>query len=261
MEQFHQDVLDIVRKTRKLSLPGFGSAAVTHHKGVELTDLVTEVDHAVENTLKQELAKLDPSISFVGEEFGGNREAKKYWISDPLDGTGLYVRGLPHCTTMLALVDRDQVQFGVIYDFVQDILYYAVRGHGAFANEEKLSVSDRTFADSQVYIGYEVRSDNPQNEDFRNALLSKCIGVKYMCAGHEYVLVAQGKLEGRICTDPYGYDYDFAAGTLLVEEAGGVAVGLDGRPYRPSIRPHIVANPHFYTDLTQGPDALFPVTE
>lgn len=261
MEQFHNDVLDIVRKTRDISLPGFGSAAITHDKGEFHTDVVTEADQKIETVLKTELAKTDPSAVFVGEEFGGDRNAEKYWISDPIDGTGLYVRGIPYCTTMLALVAHDQVQFGVIYDFVNDVMYYAVRGHGAFADGVPLNVSDRSTQNDRVYVTHEIKGKNPHNEKVRSVLNEKCGFLQYLCAGYEYVLVASGKIEGRICSDPFGYDYDYAPGCLLVEEAGGIVTTLDGQPYRPSVRPHIAANPMLHKELTEGPDALFPVNQ
>jgi myo-inositol-1(or 4)-monophosphatase len=136
-------VLPIVRRTRDMLLPGYGRIGELARKAGNAHSVVTELDHAVEAFLSAELQELDPDIGFVGEECGGDANAERFWLCDPIDGTVHYLRGMPYCTVMLALIEGHQVQLAAIYDFVHDIIYHAERGQGAFANGERIRVSDR----------------------------------------------------------------------------------------------------------------------
>ena len=78
-------------------------------------------------------------------------------------------------------------------------------------------------------------------------------------SGFEFAMVASGKLDGRLCFDSYGKDYDFAPGSLLVEEAGGVVANIGSREYDYRNGNFIAANPLVFKQLTEGPDAIFPI--
>ena len=95
-----EDILAIIRSTRSISLPYWGKAEIVKQKSESPTDVVTRLDYEVEQYLAKEFEKLDSSISYVGEEFGGNRESKRFWLVDPIDGTAHFIRGMPFCTTM-----------------------------------------------------------------------------------------------------------------------------------------------------------------
>ena len=73
------------------------------------------------------------------------------------------------------------------------------------------------------------------------------------------MLVATGKIEGRVNFDPWGKDYDYAAGSLLVQEAGGIVANLGKRTYDYRNYDYIAASPTMYKVLTEGPDAIFPI--
>jgi fructose-1,6-bisphosphatase/inositol monophosphatase family enzyme len=74
-------------------------------------------------------------------------------------------------------------------------------------------------------------------------------------------MVASGKLDGRLALDPWGQDWDFAPGSLLVTEAGGIATNLGKNTYDYRNHNYIIANPLVHEELTVGPRALFPVAE
>src|SRR4051812_7360836 len=93
---------------------GFGASPVTHAKSGSPADVVTALDQETEKRLAEQLADYDPGIAFRGEEYGGDESATTTWIVDPIDGTGHFVRGIPWCTTMIALVDRGEVVVSVI---------------------------------------------------------------------------------------------------------------------------------------------------
>jgi fructose-1,6-bisphosphatase/inositol monophosphatase family enzyme len=80
-----QKILDIIRNTRTISLPAWGNVDVLRNKGAGTHDVVTELDESIERLLASEFSKIEPDIQFVGEEFGGNRSAKRFWLVDPID--------------------------------------------------------------------------------------------------------------------------------------------------------------------------------
>src|SRR4051812_25337488 len=152
MSSFADVVLPIVRGTRGMLLPHFGNIEEENRKSNHSASAVTKLDLAIEKYLQETLSIKYPDISFAGEEFGGSRDEEKFWLCDPIDGTGHFIHGLPFCTVMLALVEKQQVTFSVVYDFVNDVLYHATRGEGAFANGAKLQVSKRPLADAYLIV-------------------------------------------------------------------------------------------------------------
>lgn len=245
-------VLETVRSVRPILLPHWGKAESIHTKSERYNSPVTEFDKAAEEHLKKELAAIDSSIGFVGEEQGGDRNKERFWLVDPIDGTVAFMRGLPHCTTMLALIEGGQQKFSVIYDFIEDVLYHAERGKGAYAGHEPIHVSERSLPNAS--IGVETK-----DAELLKRITDQFALFKTLTAGHEFIQVATGKIEGRICVDPYGEDYDFAAGTLLVMEAGGIVANIGKTTYDYKNLDFIAANRPVFEFLTKGPGAIFPV--
>lgn len=258
MKNISELVLPIIRETRDILLPQWGKAEVVDQKSNEASDVVTALDRVIETFLAERLKVVDPSITFAGEEFGGVRTDERFWLCDPIDGTSHYIRGTPFCTVMLALIEKGRVNFSVIYDFVNNIAYHAERGKGAWKDTERIHVSTRALA--QAYLTHESRLEKPENLEIYMKLRQKGGYLKIFEAGWDFAMVASGKLEGRIQVDPYGKDYDFAPGSLLVEEAGGVVANLGSCTYDYRNTDFIAANPVVYKELTEGPDAVFPTS-
>jgi len=250
-----QTILDVIRETRQFSLPSFGLIDGSRLKDSSPASVVTEIDEKIEKFLKEKFADIDNTIEFVGEEFGGDRTAERFWLTDPIDGTGHFVRGTPFCTTMVALIEGGQVTFSAIYDFVNDVMYHAELGGGAFENDTPIKVSTRPI--EQAYVSFETRLEHKDNVDLFLALRKRCVSLSLLCSGYEHVLVAKGVFDARIVRDGYGQDYDFAPGALLIKEAGGIVtnIGKDTYDYRDTN--FIAANPRVYAALTEGEEALF----
>lgn len=248
------NALNVIKKTRSISFPLWGIAERMHKTSKH--DVVTETDREIERHLREEFRKLDPSIGFVGEEFGGDRSIARHWLCDPIDGTLGFVRGLAFCTTMVSLIEDGNVVFAAIYDFVRDEMYHAQKGGGAFCNDARIKVSSRPVEES--CIAYETRFRLNDNMDRFLRMQEKTVFIKTLTAGYEMILVASGKIEGRVGFDPYGYDYDFAPGSLLVCEAGGIVSNLGKMPYDYRDTDHLMATPELHAWLTEGPGAIFP---
>lgn len=192
-------------------------------------DVLTESDVAVERRLKAVLAQIDPNTPVFGEETGGDTSSSRYWMIDPIDGTIHFVRGMPFFTAMLVLIVDHKPAVSIIYDYTKDDFYWAVRGEGAFVNDQPIRVSARP-VDHAVILA-EINRKKSEN----SALYARYAGtykmMELVCAGYEFVLVATGKVEGRVAYEPFGKPFDFAPGALLVQEAGGVVRNFDGREY------------------------------
>lgn len=252
----------ILREVRGILLPHYGNIEFTQKEGTPdnaAVNLLTGLDIKVEEFLQHKLVGVDSSISFVGEETGGDRTKERFWLADPIDGTSHFIRGLPFCTTMVALIEHGAVTLAAIYDFVNDILYFAEKGKGAMANGKPLQVSKRTLR--QAYVAWETHVDKEENLRRFLLLRDKCILFKTVSSGFEHAMVAAGRLDARICFDPHGKDYDFAPGSLLVEEAGGVVANLGKTTYDYRNLDFIAANPTIFKELTEDPDAIFPIVK
>lgn len=252
-------VLPILRETRGMLLPFHGNPGTLEYKSAAQHDVVTRLDREIETFLSAELKKVEPSIEFAGEEFGGTRSAGRFWLCDPIDGTAHFVRGTPFCTVMLALIENGQVNFSAIYDFLNDDVYHATRGMGAFKNQESIHVSDRP-ADNAC-LSWETHLNKEENLEKFMQLRKKAALFNTLSAGYEFTLIATGKIEGRVSFDPYGKDWDFAPGSLLVSEAGGIIANIGKRSYDYRNLSFIAANKAVYSELTEGPDAIFPIIE
>ena len=251
---YSKKVLPVLRKTRDTLLSAWGNVEVESQKDDPAVNVVTKTDIEIEKLVSTELAQIYPDISFVGEECGGSREEERFWIMDPIDGTAHFVRGLPFCTSMIALIENGIVIFSAIYDFVNDDMYWAERGMGAFKNDERLKVSNRTLA--EAYIGCESNLEREENLGLYLNLQSRTVIFQSINSGWEYAMVASGKLDARICLDPFGKDYDYAPGSLLVSEAGGIVTNIGSAEYDYRNTNFIVANPAIYEELTSDKNSL-----
>lgn len=218
---------------------------------------MTELDRKTEKFLSVKLAAVSSAIGFRGEEFGVQSEGDATWLVDPIDGTHHFVRGLPFCTTMVALIDKGQVVLSVIYDFVNDKTYWAIRGQGAYCNDSPISVSNRPL--SKSLISFETHLEKAENYQKYLAVRQKTNIIATINCGFEFAMIASGKLDGRIALDPYGMDWDFAAGSLLVSEAGGVSTNIGSNMYDYRNHDYLIVNREVYSDLALDDNALFPL--
>ncbi len=148
---------------------------------------------------------------------------------------------------MIALIERGEVVFSAIYDFVRDEMYFAEKGQGAWKDDVRLHVSNRALADS--YIAWETHTGKPENAKQMIELLKRCVHIKTISGGWEFAQIASGKLDGRVMFDPWGGDYDYAPCSLLVSEAGGIVANLGSDKYDYRNTNFIAANPVVYPEL------------
>lgn len=232
-------VVDIFRAFRQRLLDQYGTI---EYQLKSDHSQVTELDVLIEQTLRDEMNRAFPEFAFAGEETGeaaihGDRP---YWIVDPIDGTSSYIRGLPNCTNMAALVVNGQPIAAVVYDFINDLLYTARAGEGAYRNGERLAISQRQLDASAMYV------DSPLvSAELRQLLRDNHVSAyrPFGASGHAYRLVAEGKLEAYNLFNSRASVHDNAPGVLLVQEAGGEIVTKDDAPWSVTTKDFIVGTP------------------
>ncbi|OGE65095.1 hypothetical protein A3I48_02440 [Candidatus Daviesbacteria bacterium RIFCSPLOWO2_02_FULL_36_7] len=250
-------VLDVVYEAGQRLKKYFGNIEAKSYKTSFAADAVTRLDEETERFLEEELKKIDPSIGFTGEEFGTIRKSDRFWLVDPIDGTGLFIRGIWGCTIMLALVENDELIFSIIYDFILNNMYTAEKQEGASLNGLSIHVSNRHLKDAFIYVESDLQKE--RNRSIYSQLDKVCVVLASYPAGIHFALTAEGKIEGRIGFDPYGKNYDFAPGQLLVKEAGGVVANIGTATFDYKNLNFLAVNKEVYETLTVGKDAIFPI--
>ena len=231
-----------------------GKVSVVEYKSACAADAVTTLDVEAEQFIKAQLAKHDATIGFCGEEGGHSGSDKQYWLVDPIDGTGHFVRGSPYCSTMIALVEDGMVMASAIYLFMTGELFSAVRGEGAMLNGAPLKVSDRPIDHSYLTCSTDLKDDRSVKTYVQ--LRQRAVILQTASAGHEFARVAQGIYDGKVCFDPYGKDWDYGPGSLLVQEAGGIVTNIGKDTYDFRKHDFIAANPLVHATLNKPDSAL-----
>lgn len=249
-------VLPLLRDVCAPLKPAWGSAKAFPKESHKAGDIVTALDISTEEAARAALAKAFPDIAFAGEEQGGER-GERYWLMDPIDGTRRFAAGEEGCTSQLALIERGEVVSAAIYDFLRDDMYWAEKGIGAFCNSAPIHVSERGLHDGLV--GWEMRLEREDDKVAFAKLEALTRFERFRVAGDSFVKVARGDAEGHIVSDGWGQDYDFAPGTLLVAEAGGVVANIGSRAFTLSNLRFVATNPRVFAELTEGPGAVFPI--
>lgn len=200
-------------------------------------DLVTQTDQKVEQLIIQSVKEKFPEHRFIGEESVAAGEPsiltdEPTWIIDPIDGTTNFVHAFPFVAVSIGFSLNKQVEVGVVYSCLEDKMFTARRGKGAFCNGEPLQVSDQKDIHQSIIATEFGSNRDPEVVDkifcsLRNILNLPVHGVRGAgTAAINMSLVASG------CVDAY-YEtgihvWDVAAGSLLVTEAGGVLMDVEG---------------------------------
>jgi myo-inositol-1(or 4)-monophosphatase len=201
-------------------------------KGVNY-NLVTEADTAAEKTVIATIMEHFPEDAVLGEESAAltSLSAERLWIIDPIDGTTNFAHGIPHFAVSIAFAQKGEVQCGVVYDSMRDELFSARRGSGAWCNGKPVRVSmvpDLTRSVICTGFYYERGALMVRTlESIRKLLVANIQGIRRTgAASLDCCYVACGRFDGYF---EYRLSpWDFAAGMLIVEEAGGVCVDADG---------------------------------
>lgn len=220
--------LDLARRSGELILDGLGRTQQVRHKGA--IDLVTEYDLRSEALIMEGIRRAFPSDAILSEEAGASGDAEICWVIDPLDATTNFAHGVPHFCVSIACWAQDQSGFGVVFDPTRSELFHAVTGEGAWLNDRRLHVSsEASLAESFLATGfpYDIRSTSEDNlENFARMSRLGFALRRLGSAALDLAYVAAGRFDAYWELGLYAWDW--AAGVLLVREAGGRVTTLDG---------------------------------
>ena len=223
----------VIDACREELLPRFQHSAFSYKQD---GSLVTEADLNMQSRLQQALYELHPEIPLLGEEMTGQHQntvigdgTTTFWCLDPLDGTSNFASGIPFFSTSLALIENGQPTVGIIYDPVRDECFIAEKGRGASLNDKPLDATLTAHSDlkqcsaiidfkrlsSDLATRLAVQAPYSSQRSFGSVALDWC----WLAAGRGQVyLHGKQKL------------WDYAAGWLILDEAGGYSSSLQGDP-------------------------------
>lgn len=235
------ELTEIIRTAAKQDL--LSRFARIHQDFKQDGSIVTEADYAMQQTLETSLRERWPRIAFLGEEMPQAEQEnilsqadEGVWIVDPLDGTSNFSLGIPCFAVSLALIVAGQIELGVVYDPVRDECFSAQRGRGACLNDRVLDLTTLAQVDTMT-IGL---------VDFKR-LDSKLAGRlaesppyksqrSFGSVALDWCWIAAGR--GDVSVHGKQKLWDYAAGHLILAEAGGFAMTLQDEPvYNGSLEP------------------------
>lgn len=230
-------VIDIVRESANLMVrEGFS----IEEKGT-IENIVTSSDLAIQHYLMEKLSTILPGCGFLCEEEElSDTSHKQVWIIDPIDGTANYARGDENCCISVSLIEKGHSILGVVYSPWRNQLWCAERGKGAFCNGLPIGVSGRSFEQGLFYTAMST---------YKKEFARTCSNIIYDIyinsndirrlgsAAVELCLLAEGKAE--LFFEMRLMPWDYAAASLIIQEAGGFICGFDGE--KPSLsKPSLV---------------------
>ena len=189
---------------------------------------VTEADLAVNEALEQRLRSARPDYGWLSEESLDNPERQNcdyVFIVDPIDGTRSFIEGSQTWAHSLAIAHNGSVVAAVVYLPLRNKLYYASRGQGAFLNGQAITCSPQTRLE-----GAQVLAAKPMTEPqhWRDAVPEFARGYRPSLA-YRMALVADGSYDAMLTLRPT-WEWDIAAGDLILREAGATSSDRFGNP-------------------------------
>jgi myo-inositol-1(or 4)-monophosphatase len=229
-----------------------GSFQVDNKEGIN--NLVTEVDNHSEKRIIEIIREHFPDHSIISEEAGELIQDSPYqWIIDPIDGTVNFAHGIPLCCVSIGLKFGDDLLLGTVYNPMMNELFFAEKGKGAYLNDRKISVSQKTdFRKACLVTGFPYKWPNSSEHPIRvfERFILEGLPVRRLgSAAIDLCWVACGRFDGF-----WEYNlssWDVAAGYLIVQEAGGVITNFDGEPYSVFDKQTLATNGHIHENMLQ----------
>jgi myo-inositol-1(or 4)-monophosphatase len=217
--------------------------------------IVTEADHAMQRALQTALQTRWPRIAFLGEEMSAPQQERilaasqqGVWIVDPLDGTSNFSVGIPCFAVSIALILAGKIELGLVYDPVRDECFSAQRGRGAWLNDMTLSLAAMNDVDSMTIGLVDFKRLAP---DLAGKLVTQPPYKSQRSFGSvalDWCWIAAGR--GDVYVHGKQKLWDYAAGQVILAEAGGFAATLQGEPvYNGTLTPRsavLAINPFLF---------------
>ncbi|MBN1799579.1 MAG: inositol monophosphatase [Spirochaetales bacterium] len=218
-------------------------------------NLLTQADLEAEQAIARIIKNEFPDHNIIGEENQYERTSSPYsWIVDPLDGTNNFAHGLPIFSVSIALAKDNEPIIGIVFDPMRDELFKAVKNEGAYLNDKKIKVSGSALLKQSLLITgfYYDRSRAMKRtlDDIYHFFSEGIIGLRRLgSAALDLCYVASGRADGfwEFLLNPW----DFAAGSLILREAGGKITDFKGRAIRLDPTSVLASNGHIHDQMLE----------
>ena len=245
LKEIEKFAKEIAYESGEILLKGFRSADMKiSYKS--RTDLVTNIDKASEDFLYKKVSEKYPDHTIIAEEGSyQDGDGEFVWYIDPLDATNNFAHGIPYFCVSIGIYSHHlkRVVVGVVYDPFHDECYSGILGDGAKLNEEIIHVSTKEeIGISMISTGFPYEKEDPEKNNLKqfSKFLPKVQGIRRIgSAALDLCYLAVGRFDG--FWEPELKSWDMAAGSLIVEEAGGKVTNYAGEHFDPLV-PEIVAS-------------------
>lgn len=208
---------------------GFTSSAKEDHY-----NMVTSADIDSEKAIIEVIRNSFPDHNIIAEEGKYEDSDSSYtWIIDPLDGTNNFFKGLPHYAVSIAVMKNDTALAGVVKNTAKDEVFSAIRGGGAYCGGRRITVSTQdSFSNAMLFTGFHY--DRGENMQMTLTIIGRLfkkgiIGIRRTgSAALDLCYIAAGW--GDAFWEHVLSPWDYAAGTLIIQEAGGRVSDFAGNP-------------------------------
>ncbi len=222
-------VVRVVRQASRIMKGSF----TTEEKGSS-SNIVTSADVGVQKYLEERLCRLLPGSALLGEEGGEVQGEMEYlWIVDPIDGTMNFSRGMEECAISVALLYREEIILGVVYNPFRKKMFFAEQGKGSFCNGKSIHVSETSFERSILCAALSLYRKEFADTciDVISEVYAQCNDIRrFGSCALELCYLAEGKCD--LFFEFRVFPWDYAAAYLILKEAGGVIYGYKGEELR-----------------------------
>lgn len=234
-------ILEAVRNVGDMFLKAYKQKPIPSDN-VTFWQMLNDIDQRCMDLLTAQVDKIHPGIPWAGSEFDFEEQKKtldlpEYWLADSMDGAIQYLQHIPGWTINIALIRNGEIYFSVIYDALQNEMFWAVAGMGAFMNDKPLSTSPKTKLKDMVavfeYTHHENNDDGIYQKigDSAGKLLENFGVVRnYGPHGLQLAYVGAGRIDFFHQEDCDTYNW--LAGILIAREAGAEILKTDGQPWQ-----------------------------
>jgi myo-inositol-1(or 4)-monophosphatase len=215
-------------------------------------DLVTEADIGSEKAILKVIRENFPSDRILTEESGEiDNVSERLWLIDPLDGTTNYAHSFPFCAVSIALQVKGEIMVGQVFNPLLNEHFDAVKDGGAFLNERPIGVAHaKTLKESLLATGfpYTIYKEHTEVIDVFTRMIINAQGIRRPgSAAIDLCYVASGRFDG--FWEQGLNPWDTAAGSLIVQEAGGIVGDYKGDTYSPFKKTIVAANPDVFREM------------
>ncbi|MBT4210122.1 MAG: inositol monophosphatase [Candidatus Komeilibacteria bacterium] len=231
MKEEYKKIIEAAQAGGQVLKHYFGQNLDVEQKTIP-ADVRTKADLESEQAILKVLKENFSDYNIHSEEIDNIENGSEYtFVIDPLDASNNFILGIPNFSVIIALQKNKETIFGVVYQPILDLSYYASKDGGAFLNGQPINVNQKeTVEDSTVAIVWGYEHDKALDADYTKKIIES--EIKRMCfnwsVGIDFALLASGQIEA-ILHDNCDL-HDFLAGKLIAKEAGAMITDLDGQP-------------------------------